>query len=240
MVKREFDMATTKKTVKKVSVKKSVSKKKAMPVETQSMATEMVPPTAKKMSLNPKFLTAALIILGIALLTYKFGPWLVPAVVNGKPVTRFEMWARMEKSYGAQTLDDLVNEKVLDYAIASSGVKVDPAKVEEQMKSLESQFESVGGLDEALVQRGLTRAELEKQVSTQLGVEEILKDKVTSTDEELQAEFAKNADTLYKDKKFEDVKEEVALALKDAKLRDAFLKWFAEVKESAKVKNFEL
>jgi hypothetical protein len=108
------------------------------------------------------------------------------------------------------------------------------------MKSLEKQFESVGGLDEALKQRGLSRDELKKQIVTQLSVEEILKDKISPSDEEVKKEYDDNAKTTYKDKKFEDVKAEIASNLKDQKLRDAFLTWFADVKKDIKVNNFGL
>ena len=67
--------------------------------------------------MNPRLLSFALIVLALALLTYKTGPYFVPAMVDGRPLFRFEVWDRLEKSYGTQTLDDLVNEKVLEKAI---------------------------------------------------------------------------------------------------------------------------
>lgn len=233
------------KTTKKSSSKKSVSKSKvtrssvsqSLPVAPVEFMSSSAP---SKPMFNPKVLRGALIVVLLGLLTYKAGPWLFPAVVNNLPVSRFTLYSRMEKAYGTQALDEVVNEKVLDAAIRKTGVKVDQAKVTEQMTSLEKQFESVGGLDEALKQRGLTRAELEKQVTTQLSVEEILKDKITPTEEELKAEFTANAATLYKDKKYEDVKSELTVSVRDAKLRDAFLEWFAEAKKDITVKNFGL
>jgi parvulin-like peptidyl-prolyl isomerase len=146
----------------------------------------------------------------------------------------------LENGYGAQALDDMVNEKILDAAIAKSNIKVDEAKFDEQLKNLETQFESTGGLDEALKQRGLTRKDLEKQIRTQLAVEELLADKIAPTDEEVKAQFDAGAATLYKDKKFDEVKASITEELKQTKLRDAFLTWFADIKKEAKVKNFGL
>lgn len=237
-------MAKAKQTTKKVS-KSSVksSKKSVSKVMTPAMSPEMaMSPVAevnmpmKKM--NPKFLSSALIVVAIALLTYKFGPWLVPAMVEGRPVTRFEVWNRMEKSYGTQTIDDIVNEKVLDRAIANSGVKVEQSKVDAQLKVLEDQFNSLGGLDEALKQRGLTRSDLDKQVRTQLAVEEILADKIAPTDEEIKKQFDAGAASIYKDKKLDEVKASIAEEIKQTKMRDAFLTWFADVKKDVKVKTF--
>ncbi len=222
-----------KKTTKKVS-------KKVMSVEPEMVMTPA--PTsympAKRMS--NKTLSLALVVVVIALLTYKAGPWLVPAIVDNSPVTRFEMWSRLEKSYGAQVLDDMVNEKILDGAIAKANIKVDQTKVDEQLKTLESQFEASGGLDEALKQRGLTRADLENQVRTQLSVEILLADKITPTGEEVKKQFDDGASTMYKDKKFDEVRADITEELKQTKLRDEFLAWFADVKKDTKVKTFGL
>jgi hypothetical protein len=161
-------------------------------------------------------------------------------MVGNVPVTRFELWSRLEKSYGAQALDDMVNEKILDKAIADAHIKIDEAKLTEQVKTLETQFETTGGLDEALKQRGLTRKDLEKQIRTQLSVEELLADKINPTEDEVKAQFDTGAATVYKDKKFEDVKAGIVDELKQTKLRDEFLVWFGEIKKSVKVKNFGL
>lgn len=224
----------TKKVVKKAT-------KKVMPIKSveMTMTPTQVAPIPKK-PMNTKVISLALAVVVIGLLTYKLGPWLVPAIADNRPVTRFELWSRLEKNYGAQALDDMINEKILDKAIADANIKVDQAKLDSQIKALETQFESTGGLDEALKQRGLTRKDLTKQVKTQLAVEELLSDKIAPTDEEVQKQFDSGASTLYKDKKFEDVKASITDELKQSKLRDAFLAWFADVKKAAKVKTFGL
>jgi hypothetical protein len=220
----------------KKTVKKSVSKaspEMVMPIAPVSTQMTRKPVSSKAISL-------ALVVVVIGLLTYKVGPWMVPAVVDNRPVSRFELWSRLEKSYGAQALDDMVNEKILDGAIAKAGVKVDQTKLDEQMTTLEKQFETSGGLDEALKQRGLTRNDLMKQVKTQISVEELLADKINPTEDEIKAQFDSGATTLYKDKKFDEMKASITDELKQTKLRDAFLVWFADIKKEAKVKSFGL
>lgn len=234
--------STTKKTTKRAPQKTTTrTSKMTMPTpEATDTMVDMMPMSASKNPLSSKFLTIALVVVGIALLTYKIGPWFVPAIVNNRPVTRFEIWSRMEKSFGDQTLDDIVNEYTLDSAIKKLGAKVDQGKIDEQLAELETQFESLGGLDAALEQRGLTRADLEKQIFTQLAVEEVLKDKIVPTEEEVRAYYDDNSETIYVDKDFEDVETEIISAVRDSKLRDAFLEWFAQVEEETKVTNFGL
>jgi hypothetical protein len=221
-------------TVKKVT-------KKVMPTNTVETITPVNSmPTMTRKPMNSKVISFALVVVVIGLLTYKVGPWLVPSVVGSKLVTRFELWNRLEKSYGTQALDDMVNEKILDKAIADAHVKIDQAKLDSQISDLEKQFETTGGLDEALKQRGLSRKDLEKQVRTQLAVEELLADKINPTEEEIKAQFDGGALTIYKDKKLDDVKAGITDELKQTKLRDAFLVWFADIKKEAKVKSFGL
>jgi len=228
---------------KRVAKKVTKSRVKSSVEETVMMPTPVTVPEERQPTrrpMNKRVLWVALIVVAIAATTYKFGPWLVPAIVDGRPITRFALWSRLEQSYGQQALDDMQNEAILDRAIAKAGVTVEQKAVDAQMDSLNKQFESLGGLDEALKQRGLTRTELEKQVRTQLSVEKILSDQVTVSDEEIKKEYDSNATTLYKDQKFDDVKGNIATSLKDSKLKDAFLTWFAKVKEETKVKNFGL
>ncbi len=236
---------TTKATAKSARVAHAVkSTKKVSPVvaSTPAMAAVSATPMApsKKFRLNTKVLTAAVVILAVALLTYKAGPWLVPAIVDNHPITRFALWNKLESSYGAQTLDDMTNQQVLDDAIAKSGVKIDQSAVDAQMKTLEDQFKDVGGLDTALKQRGMTRGDLQKQVYTQLAVEEILKDKVTPTDAEVQKEYDTNKDTTYKGETLDQAKTTIVDTLKQNKLQSAFLTWFADVKKNASIKTFGL
>lgn len=220
----------TKKTVKKTT------KKAILPPPTP--ISEM--PVVETPKMNSKFITLALIVVLLALLTYKLGPKVVPAMVDNSPVFRFELWNRLEKSYGAQALDDMINERILDNAIESANLTIDQSKVSEQIKNLETQFEATGGLDTALTQRGISRKDLEKQIRTQLSIEELLKDKITPSGDEVKTQFDSGATTMYKDKKFDDVKAGIAEELKQAKLRDEFLTWFGEIKKNVKVKNFGL
>lgn len=228
----------TKKSVKKTTKKNIESTMPVEPLDLNSVPVSA--PVTLNQAQSGRMLRLALIVVLVGLLTYKLGPWLVPAIVDNSPVFRMGLWSRLEKSYGAQALDDMINEKILDNAIAKSGVKVDQAKLDDQIKLLETQFESTGGLDEALVQRGLTRDDLMKQVKTQLAVEELLADKINPTEEEVKAQFESNATTLYKDQTLDAVRASITEELKQTKLRDEFLAWFADIKKDANVRTFGL
>jgi len=226
----------TKKTVKKTTRKLS----NVIPSLVEESIVSTPTPSFPKPRMNSKVISLALVVVVLGLLTYKVGPWLVPAYVAGHPITRFEIWSRLEKAGGTQTLDDMVSEKILDKAIADAHIKVDQSKIDTEIKNLEKQYEANGGLDKMLAEQGITRKDLMKNFSTRFAMEELLADKISPTDDEVKKQFDGGVTTLYKDKKFEDVKETIKNELKQTKLREAFLAWFADVKKNASVKNFGL
>lgn len=232
----------TKKTVTSTKAKKSAraSSVVAAPVETvvPPIAENPVPRFTPKM--NTKFLVLGLVLVGVGLLTYKLGPWLVPAVVDKTPITRWQLYEKLEQTYAPQVLSDLINEQILESAIAKTNVTVDQGLIDARLKEIEDSVASLGGLDEALKSRGMTKAELISQIKIELSLQEILKDKLATTDEEAKTYFDQNSKTIYVDKKFDDVKAEILETLKQNKFRDAFMTWFEEAKKSVSVKNFQV
>lgn len=235
--KRNIDSAKSrgssgKKIIAKKTTKKETTKRPIKPTLPFDLK-KAVPPKIER-----KFILIALSVFAIVLFAYRVGPWVFPVAVNNRPISRFELYKRLELAYGSQTLDDLINEKILDGAIKESGAIVDENRLAEELAVVEEQFKDLGGLDEALQQRGITRTELKKQISTQIAVEEILKDIIEPTEEDVQQEYDDNFDILYADYTLDEVREEITSTLKQANLRDAFLEWFAEVKQAAEVKRF--
>lgn len=216
--------------------KSSKKEKKSTKKDTKGKGLPFDFKKAKPPKLSPKVLTITLVIIALALLVFKFGPWFVPAVVNNKPITRFAVYNRMEKAYGEQTLNDIINEKILQNAIDESGVNVSDKRVQQELDKVGKQFESLGGLDQALAQRGMTRQELEKQIRTQLAVEKILSDEIQPTNEEIQQEYEENQDSLYEEQALEEAKGSIIQKLRQSKLQQAFLDWFSKVKKEANVK----
>lgn len=232
--KKSTKSTKTKSTSK--STKPSPAKSKTVKETTKPESTSM-PMTNKP---SRKNLVILLVIIAVGLLTYKLGPWLFPATINNRPITRFELYNRLESLYGEQVLEDMVNNKILDQAISDANVQVDEARIEEQFNALEQQFEQLGGLDTALEQQGLNREELRKQLYTQLAIEEILKDKIQPTEEEITSDYEAGLETIYADKSLDEVRSQIEESIRQDKLRQEFLNWFQEVKENYNVKRFDL
>lgn len=233
-------MAVSKSKNPKQSSRKSPSKSKSSSMSSasaESMAQDR--PTMRQMP-SRRNLTILLALILLGLLAYKLGPWLFPASINNNPISRIELINRLETLYGEQVLEDMINNEVLDQAINDSGVEISDSAIDEQISTLETQFEELGGLDSALSQQGIDRAELRKQLFTQLAVEEILKDKIIPSEEEILADFDAGQDTLYSDRALDEVRDSIIEKLRQDKLREAFLTWFSEIKQNYTVKKFDL
>lgn len=230
-------MAVSKST-KKTATKKKPTKNSSSMTDSPTMTSSAT--TSSRPRPSRRNLMILLLLVALGLLAYKLGPWLFPATVDNRPISRIELINRLETLYGEQVLEDMINNNILDQAIADSGVEIADSAIDEQIANLETQFEGLGGLDSALDQQGINREELRKQLLTQLAVEEILKDKIEPSEEEVQADYEAGSETLYAEKTFDEVSGSIVEKLRQDKLREAFLAWFSEIKSQYSVKKFDL
>lgn len=180
---------------------------------------------------------ALLGILVLSFLTLAFR-WLFPVWVGITPISRFSLWNKLEETYGQQTLEDMLNEKLLAKEFAKNKIKVDETAADAQLQLLEEQFKNVGGLDIKLAKRGMTKEDMKKQIIMQLSVEQLLKDKIEPTDEEIRDDYESNKDSTYQNHSFEEVAEDIKKKIRASRLSDELTKWMGEAKSSKAIINF--
>ncbi|MDE2491291.1 MAG: peptidyl-prolyl cis-trans isomerase [Elusimicrobia bacterium] len=148
--------------------------------------------------------------------------------VNGVPIRRSEVVARLLKRYGPQTVDDMIDEILLRQAAKKEGIKPDEAELNRRLKKLESQFSSRRLFLSQLQQAGSSVAKLQDQLADELVREELVVKAahLTVTDAELKEAFAKNKDRL-------GDPEEIHLRHILVKTQDEADKIVAEVKKGA-------
>lgn len=126
-------------------------------------------------------------------------PDFVVAKVNGQPITRAELDARLAKATRSaagkaadlpaerrtalmwQLLDIMVTEKVMQQAVRDSGVKADETKVDELIARLKQESGSDAEFNKALERRGLTELELRDDVRFQMGLQQMVESKSAPT-----------------------------------------------------------
>lgn len=189
---------------------------------------------------NPKikFITIGLLVLIVlAALVWKFKTLFVVAVVNNRPVTRYELEGKLMSRYGKQTLDEIVNERLVTEKAEQEKVVVTTADVDTKVAELTKMLAGQTTLEAALTQQGLTMEEFRRQIYLQSLVEKIAEPQVQINDQEINDYIAQNKTYLTATEEGA-IRQEATTALKRQKISEVFGKIFEDLKAKAKVLNF--
>lgn len=191
-----------------------------------------------KVFTKKRTITALVVILVLAGLYFSrsliFAAW-----VNGKPVYRYTLVRELEKQGGKQVLDGLIEKSLVDSEAKKNNVAISKEEITSEIKNIETTVSAQGiSLDEALSLRGMSRADLEGQIKTQLTVEKILSLKITITDAELKDYFNSNKTLFGQNPVFDKVKDQVQAQLFQQKLSTEYSTWITELKTKAKILYF--
>ena len=140
----------------------------------------------KRITVKTAIIIAAIIIL--AAVGYVYKGLFVAATVNGYPISRLAVVRELEKVAGKNTLDALINKKLVSDEAGKQEIKVSDDEINAEIKRVEDQVKAQGGgtLDAALKAQGMTLDSLKQEIVTQKNLEKLLADKMRVTDEEVQ------------------------------------------------------
>lgn len=183
-----------------------------------------------------KNLIATLVVVVLFGLAYLFKDVFIVAVVNGKPIFRWTVVEKLEEQGGAQVLDSLITETLVKQAIKDAGVTVSQADIDGQLKQIEDRLSAQGlTLDQALAQEGITKASLVNDITLQRSAEQMVADKVSVSDAEIDAYIKDNQATLPTNLKGDDLRAAVKQQLYSTKLNDAIQQWVTDLHSKAKI-----
>ncbi len=216
------------------------------PLTKQAPITKSTPPEKKSRYLNlklkkpkPLLIIAVLLVIAAIVALFLNKDLLVAATVNGSPISRVSIIKELEKQGGKQTLETIINQKLIDTELLKQGITVTPEEVDEEIKKIEAQVVSQGGtLAEALATEGLTEEKLREQIGDQKKLEKILADKIAVSDEEIDTYLKENKATPPEGVTEEDFKNQLREQLKQQKFQQEAQKWVADLTASAKIKYY--
>lgn len=207
------------------------SKKTTVPI----LATTSSPTFSRKISRKNLILIAIFILVA---LLWKFRSNFIVAMVNGQPISRWQLNDRMMKKFGGQTLDSIINERLILAAARQKGIFIKSEDIDARTKQIEQRLNGKISLDDALKAQGLTRDDFKKELEIQLSIEKMFDKEATVAASEIDDYLAKNGQA-YKDATDPGaVREDVKSMLSQQKVNDLFEKWFADVSKNAKVTKF--
>lgn len=190
----------------------------------------------KKHLLALSFGVAIALILGT--LFYSKG-FFIAATVNGSPISRLAVIGELEKQGGKQALEAIITERLIEAELKKNTIVVSDADIDAEIEKLEEQVASQGGtLEEALAAQGMSMEILRTQIKTQKGLEQLLADKVTVTDEELATATESAKGSASAGMTDEELRTAITEQLKQQKFQGEAQKWVAELTTNADIKYF--
>jgi foldase protein PrsA len=195
---------------------------------------------SRKVAISGKNLKLLIILAIIAGVLYLMRSLFVVAIVNGRPITRWEVIKELEKQGGAQTLESLTTQILVRQEADKRGVVLEQSEVDSQIKKIEESVTAQGqSLDDALASQNLSRKDFVNQVELQLLVQKMLADKMNITDEQIDSYIKENKDYMIsEDPDSDEAREEARQALTQQQMSILLEPLLSEIEGSAKITKF--
>ena len=126
-------------------------------------------------------MVGGLILAGLVAFWYLTDSWPIAAVVNGRPITRFELDQKMHAQFGQEFLDGLVTEKLIKHELARQNVQVSSDEITQRIDEIKANLGENYQL--ALSSQGLTEDKLREQLATRIGIEKLVEEATVSAEE---------------------------------------------------------
>lgn len=246
----------TKRTTKKTSSKASSTSKKAKKTTAVKAAVTKTSNTIVKkkrknikikISLSPltkKILFFVIPLIVVFFLVDSFVQYLNNdysiAIVNGKRITKSAYYNELNKAYGQQVLEALIQDELIKQEAEKKGITASNDEIEKRYKEIEKQAGGPEQLKNLLKQYNMTEDDLRKRIVIQILQEKLAEPSVKYTDEDLKKFFEQYKDALYpnqKDVKFEDKKAEIEKYYKQNKLNEAEQQLLQNLEKEALIQN---
>lgn len=143
----------------------------------------------------------------------------------------------MASRYGAQTLDNMISQALINEEAGKAGVTVSQSDIAKKESAL---LASLGGnvsIDDILQYQGMTKSDFEDQLRLQLTVEKLLGKDITITAAEIDNYIATSGAMLTATDEA-GMREEAKQAIFSQQINDKLQTWFSGIKTKASILRF--
>lgn len=210
------------------------------PIEENSNTDSLVPSFEEKSSTNNgrKFLIpVVLVIVILGGLAYFFKNEFLAAIINGKPIFRYQLNQRLSATYGKETLENMIVENLIKEEANKNGVAVTEDDITKEIAKVTSSLGQGVKLEDVLSYQGVTLADFKSQLELRLKVNKILEKEVTVSDDEISTFLKDNAKTIVASGEAEK-KDEARAKIKEQKISELIQKWVTDLISKAKITRF--
>jgi len=186
-------------------------------------------------NLLPKKLAVGLVIVIILVgLGYLFKDKFLVATVNGRPIFRYELNQRLTSSFGKETLENIIVEKLIKEEAKNKGVVVSEEELDKELEKLERSLGEGVKLEDTLKFQGISLAEFRGQLRLRLQVNKILEKDISISQDEVEKYLKDNAKTLVATDEG-GRKAEAQERLKEQKISEKIQDWVSGLLAEAKI-----
>lgn len=178
-----------------------------------------------------------LIIVGVLLLAFYKKDLFIAAMVNGSPITNLDLQLRLNKQFRSQTLNQMINEKIILDEAAKNNAIASEDEVNRKISEIEVSVGGAEALNTLLTQQGQTRESIKQQIKLQLAIEKLYAKEATISAQEVDKFLETSRETLRATDSASQQKEAKEL-LKQQKLSQIFNQKFTELRQQAKIQIF--
>ncbi|HUV71858.1 MAG TPA: SurA N-terminal domain-containing protein [Clostridia bacterium] len=218
---------------------KKVAEEKIEPVLTEEVSITTVSKSISPVSRKNKnlFIVVALTIVIVGLLGYLFRDKFLAGIVNGRPIFRTELNQRLSQSYGKETLENMIIEKLIREEARKNNITVSDKEVEDEIAKLSQSLGEGTKLEDVLAQQRVSMKDFRNQITIRLEVNKLLDKETEVTDEEIDTFIKDNGDMLTATEEAEK-RQEAQGIIKEQKLNERIQSWVSELLAKAKINRF--
>lgn len=114
------------------------------------------------------------------------------AKVDDEEITKDELYDLLVEQNGAQVLDGLIAEKIVDAEAKKEGIEVTDEEIEEEIEKIKEESGGEEGFNQLLQYYGYDQEEFEENIATNIKIKKLVGDDISISDEEMEEYFEQN------------------------------------------------
>ncbi|MCA1057209.1 peptidylprolyl isomerase [Rossellomorea aquimaris] len=119
----------------------------------------------------------------------------IVAKVNGKEISKEDLYETMVAQYGQQTLDGLISDMIVKQELNKQNISIPEDAIDTEFNALMASYGGEDAFKEAISANGVTQSEVKEDIVTYLKTEKLLNPRISVTDEEMKAYFEENEES---------------------------------------------
>ncbi|MBW8350695.1 peptidylprolyl isomerase [Bacillus sp. IITD106] len=131
-----------------------------------------------------------LIVIGLAaIFAAAFSKREIAASVGGEKITQAELNEALVKRYGQDTLNSMIEKKVIEQEAKKEKVSISDKEKQKEMDSYIEQYGGKDAFEAALKQSGISKKDIEQDVIQYLSIKKMLEPKIKITEDDMKKYF---------------------------------------------------